>query len=210
MTVTAGQPAPTPSCAELDLAHDVYLAREPRDLFYRVALQLLESAHAGEGEVSPAEALAVLLTVWNVQYYRMRPAEKLSLVADLETLLEHHRSELDTYRHRTVDSLGAAEREGVEGLFESFREVLGPVGAAKALHLLAPGFFALWDQAIRSAYGVASNDPARHADCYSRFMEITRQQAAACGGEAALGRNPVKALDEYNYCRFTLKAEELN
>ena len=27
----------------------------------------------------------------------------------------------------------------------------------------------------------------------------------AVGGAAVLGRNPVKAIDEYNYCRYTLK-----
>lgn len=43
----------------------------------------------------------------------------------------------------------------VKGVFKSFEKVLGPVGATKCLHLLAPRFFPLWDRAIAEAYGLA-------------------------------------------------------
>jgi hypothetical protein len=47
----------------------VYGENEPRDLFYRVAKDLIERAIRGRTEFSLAEALAVLLQTWNARYY---------------------------------------------------------------------------------------------------------------------------------------------
>jgi hypothetical protein len=38
---------------------------------------------------------------------------------------------------------------------------------------------------------------------YFRFMTIIGEQSRTLGGEAAIGRNPLKALDEYNYCKYS-------
>lgn len=198
-----------PPSEQLDVAHRIYLEREPRDLFYRAAVQLIVLTDAGQGDVSLSEALAVLLVVWNTQYYRMRPERRRTLVDDLDVLLERHGDQLAAYRDRAVDSLSDAEQLEIMRLFAEFQAVLGPVGSSKALHLLAPRFFPLWDERIRRGYRVASERPDRHPDRYWQFMLITQRQVAACGGEQTLARNPVKALDEYNYCRFTLRAEEL-
>ena len=75
-------------------------------------------------------------------------------------------------------------------------------GASKALHLLALRFFPLWDGAIAEiAYGLYARDDRD----YWRLLCATAEQVLAVGGEAGLGRNPLKAIDEYNYCRYTLK-----
>ncbi len=48
-----------------------------------------------------------------------------------------------------------------------------------------------------------------NASQYLRFMYITKGQCDALGGyqaiSQAIGRNPLKALDEYNYCKFVLQ-----
>jgi hypothetical protein len=56
---------------------------------------------------------------------------------------------------------------------------LKPVGAAKALGVLHPNFFMLWDDAIAEVYcGTAWR---RHAaESYGRFMVISADQARAC------------------------------
>jgi len=160
--------------------------------------------------VALSEALTVLLAVWNVQYYRMRPESRRTLVDDLDTLLASHGQRLSTYRLRSLDSMSADDESPIKTMFASFRSVLGPVGTAKALHLLAPRFFPIWDATIRHAYRVGSDRADRDPGKYWAFMEIVKEQVDALGGEVALGRNPVKALDEYNFCRFTLNAAELS
>jgi hypothetical protein len=34
-------------------------------------------------------------------------------------------------------------------------------------------------------------------------MEIVKEQVQSFDGEQVIGRNPLKAIDEYNYCRHT-------
>lgn len=79
-----------------------------------------------------------------------------------------------------------------------------PVAAAKALHLLAPAFFPLWDERIAKAYGC--NYSADPVDAYLRFMQITRcvliEHATTLAGMQD-GKSQLKVLGEYNYARFT-------
>jgi hypothetical protein len=95
------------------------------------------------------------------------------------------------------------EQATIGQIFRDFEEVLGPVGAAKCLHLMAPKFFPLWDRAIAGAYGLPLSKRGENFGTYFRFMEVAREQVKILGGEQAIGRNPLKALDEYNYCKHT-------
>jgi hypothetical protein len=107
-------------------------------------------------------------------------------------------------RDRSIESFGPADEQTVREVFDDFRAVLGPVGAVKSLHLLAPRYFPLWDNAIAVAYGVGGGSRGTPADRYLRMFRIAQAQVANLGdGELALSRNPLKAIDEYNYCRFT-------
>ncbi len=87
-------------------------------------------------------------------------------------------------------------------LFNECDAVLGPVGAAKALHLLAPKFFPLWDREIAKWYkcplvGVGSN-----GERYWRFMKIAQEQCIDLKNQ---GENVLKLIDEYNYVTFSRK-----
>jgi hypothetical protein len=64
-------------------------------------------------------------------------------------------------------------------------------------------FFPLWDRAIAEAYGLALRQRGRNAERYCCFMRITKEQCKELGGEQTIGRNPLKAIDEYNYCKYT-------
>ena len=68
---------------------------------------------------------------------------------------------------------------------------------------LAPCFFPLRDNAIALAYGLALQGRGRNADSYWQFMETARDQWASPGGEETFRRNPLRAIDEYNFCKFT-------
>ena len=87
-------------------------------------------------------------------------------------------------------------------LFTAIELVLGPVGAAKALHLLAPHFFPLWDRKIAQSYGISLTTAGENSAEYLEFMAIVLSQVAphvrngTCDGL-------LKRIDEYNYCRFT-------
>jgi hypothetical protein len=194
-----------PTRAELEWARAAFEEIEPHDLFYRAATELVGLALAGQGQLSTAEALAVLLKTWNFNFYRFKKVEfNEQHFADIEALFGHFQVELRAYRERHIDDFrDSRDCDGIVQLFDAFEQRLGAVGAAKALHLLAPSFFPLWDTGIAAAYALPLGSGAAHGESYCTFMLIASQQIEHVGGEAALGRNPLKALDEYNYCRYT-------
>lgn len=189
---------------QLRAAHEAFDENEPRDLFYRAAIELVDLALHGKTSLSVTEALAVLLQTWNMAFYRFHPFTKQH-VCDIEQVFSADHVELGSFRQRSIDTFCEGDVTSVKGIFDHFEGVLGPVGAAKSLHLLAPAFFPLWDRAIAKAYGIALQKAGTNAAAYIRLMMISKRQVESFGGEAALGRNPLKAVDEYNYCKFTKK-----
>ena len=78
-----------------------------------------------------------------------------------------------------------------------------PVSVAKALHLLAPGFFPLWDDKIARGYQCHySVDPDGK---YLQFMDISREMAEelSTGIRVPKGSTMLKVIDEYNYAKYT-------
>jgi hypothetical protein len=184
---------------ELEKAHLVFEDIEPRSIFYRAATDLVDLAIHDKTKLNLAESIAVLLQTWNVSYYRFRPFNK-EHISDIEELLRKHPQIINNIRQRAIEDFSDKDVEVVKSIFRDFERVLGKTGAAKCLHILAPRFFPLWDTKIAVAYKLGKGEEAER---YCRFMEITKDQVVRIGGENAIGRNPLKALDEYNYVKYT-------
>ncbi len=191
-----------PNLNDLEAARAAFEANEPRDLFYRAATELVELALRRATSLTVAEALAVLLQTWNKAYYQYRRFDAQHFQS-IEAVVAENLDALEAFRPRSIDNLSPEDEGPVRTLFSRFERVLGPVGAAKCLHLLAPRFFPLWDRAIAESYALPLSRAGTNAVRYYAFMLITRAQVAALGGEEATGRNPLKAIDEFNYCRIT-------
>jgi len=189
-----------PTCQELEKAREDFEDIEPRSIFYRAAMDLVDLAIHNKTKLNLAEAIAVLLQTWNVSYYRFRPFNKEHL-SDIEDLLRKHPEIINKIRQQANEDFSDKDVEIVKPIFQDFEYVLGKTGAAKCLHLLAPRFFPLWDTKIAIAYKLGKGGEAER---YCRFMDITKGQIIDLGGEKAIGRNPLKALDEYNYWKYTL------
>lgn len=192
-----------PSLSELEEAHRCFLEHEPRDLFYRVAIDLLRLAREGATHITAAEALAGLLLTWNQLFYRFRPASEKVLVEDLDRFLVENETAIESVRDRSIESLSPLDREVTIDLFTALVSSLGPVGTAKTLHLIAPRFFPLWDDKIARAYGLSPRAGEASATRYWEFMNAVRVQCDALGADLVGLDNPLKAIDEFNYCRFT-------
>lgn len=192
---------------DLKLARVAYERDEPRDLFYRVALALMADAEAGRGHFSMVEGLAVLLQSWNLGYYQRgrHPFDQAHYDA-IAGLLKSHQDELARLRERPIESMTDADRPTVERMFDAFFEVLGAVGSAKTLHLLAQRWFPIFDNYILGAFHIYGRD----GQAYWRFMTGVRAQAQMVGGEDKAGPILLKALDELNFCRFTLKLPDFD
>jgi hypothetical protein len=192
----------TPTVQELETARVAFEQNEPRDLFYRAATELVDLAIQQATSLNLAEALAVLLQTWNRAFYQYHKFDAQHF-SDIERVVNKHVQSLAVQRSRSIESFCDQDEAAIGEIFANFEQVLGPVGAAKSLHLLAPRFFPLWDRSIAYAYDLALQQRGRNTKRYLDFMQITKDQSVALGGEKAIGRNPLKALDEYNYCRYT-------
>jgi hypothetical protein len=190
-----------PRLQDLTWARATFEAAEPRDLFYRLAAYLIGEADKQGAAFSKSEALAILLQSWNRSYYqRLKIPFDAAHFAAIERLLDQNAGELASLAARSIESLEPSDETTIRDLYRDFAGVLGQTGASKALHMLAPRFCPLWDGFIAQAYGLYARDDRD----YWRLVCATAEQVRSVGGEVALGRNPIKAIDEYNYCRYTL------
>lgn len=193
---------PGPSIQDIENARKAFEEREPRDLFYRAATELVEFTIRGESELSLTEALSVLLQTWNRPYYQYRKFDSQHFT-EIEQLIFSHKEMLKEFRHKSIEDFTEHNRDLIMEVFVSFETVLGPVGASKCLHLLAPRFFPLWDRAIAHSYRLSLRKRGNNGENYFRFMKIVKEQCGSIVAAGFIDRNPIKALDEYNYCRYT-------
>lgn len=103
------------------------------------------------------------------------------------------------YINVTVSKLAGSERASLKSTKLIMKS---PVAVAKALHLLAPNFFPLWDDRIARKYGCYyKKNPAEK---YFLFCKITRDIADKVTNYDNLPEKPlIKLIDEYNYSKYT-------
>ena len=101
----------------------------------------------------------------------------------------------------------------MKALFKAFLQALriasgksrgrhSPVGVAKALHLLAPRLFPLWDFEIARQYRCDYvKDPA---EAYAEFCVLIRDLGVDLHPKVPPSeKSLVKRIDEYNYAKYT-------
>jgi hypothetical protein len=168
----------------------VYERREDRAYAYRAARCLLE-----HGTGSEADAVRLLLHSWNQRV----GFDKRELDAVLRSTARMRSHVSDQF----LESLADRDRAAAETIFARFAGVLGPVGAAKAIGLLHPTIFVMWDTKIAREY-CGSTWRRNVAATYGRFMSITAMQVRSCdGGRLRFAEQLLKVIDERNYCCLT-------
>lgn len=209
---------PMPTHKNLHKAREEFNKIEPRDFFYWSVTRLVAAVLDTEsrtGKVNElVRVLMMLLTTWNKNFYRFFDARKPGITleqhfTELENAIIKHFKRLMDFRNRHIYKMTKIPDQDIRVIFEDFSVVLGRVGAAKCLHLLAPGFFPLWDAAILKGYGLEKGE-CRHltnAERYIAFINISKCQIINLGKFSPINDNPLKSLDEYNYCRFTKKVD---
>jgi len=200
-------PCALPNRNQIDAARRRFQEVEPRDLFYRVATELVDLSIRKKTKLSVVEALAVLLQTWNKTYYRFRGGFSEHDFTELQRAVDTHWIEIKRFRRRLIESFSPVDEPRVGVLFTAFEQILGPVGAAKCLHLLAPRFFPLWDRAIAEKYRIWLKPGPNNGALYARFIGCVQKQYRMLRDEGVTYPDLLKAIDEYNYVTVTLKRE---
>jgi hypothetical protein len=180
-------------CAEqLRSTHEKYVQTVPNG--YANAIRRVGAALASRNTDELASAVADWLQDLNRQYFRFRPDEVKTLMGRLLPIMQKDMESLVVFRARSIRSLSPSDKGEVLRLFCELRVQCGPVGAGKALHILAPNFFPLWDDKIAAGYGVTKD-----AEGYFQFMNLVKEQVQHLPEGIVAGVSILKILDEYNY-----------
>jgi hypothetical protein len=194
-----------PSREEFLKGCNAYEEHEKRDSMYKVSTFLVSHFWGKFNEM--ADGLGVLLLTWNQAFYRYG----IFNFDNLENCIHNNFYKLETFRKRIITDLQVLDQNDIKSLFNNFLEALrverdgkqkkSPVAVAKALHILAPNFFPLWDKKIAEAHGLRFKNPD---DEYFAFCKISAYLAQEIKDYV---EHPVKPLlrliDEYNYAKFT-------
>lgn len=197
------------SLAKLNAGHRLYARHESRAHVYPRARTGVEEAIAAQDVEALTDAVWPFLRVWNKTVYRFRTELLKSHPLALHNLLRwfwHDRGWIDEFRQTNIEAMSKSERARVVEMFNEFDAGLGPVGAAKVLHVLAPDTFPLWDRSICRGYGVRLVRAGQNGKRYWRFLRlIAREQWLDLRQKGYTGSGLLKRIDERNYVTFTLE-----
>lgn len=176
---------------------------ERRDAMYKVATFLVDCSWGQPSDM--ADAIGVLLLTWNQAWYRYGSFD----FDELERCIALNLPVVQRMRKRTIFTLNSDDESEIASLLTQFLQALvrtnrpgkSAVAAAKALHLLAPGFLPLWDATIARHYGCAyARNPERQ---YVHFCRVMKAMADAVKDYCAPSpKTLLKVIDEYNYARY--------
>ena len=156
---------------------------------------------------STVKGILLLLFAWNSA---ARVTKKLS-PDKLKKAIGKVKSELGSIEAKKItDEMEASDWKKIEKIFDAFRKECGQTGASKALSLLNPGLFVMWDTGIREElrgthiYGIGNGEDGKK---YVRFLKgvqrIIRDNDLV--SRLPKGSNIAKKFDEYNYVRIVKK-----
>ncbi len=154
-----------------------------------------------------AQGIQRLIRAWN-RFYANFDLEELS------RCLNRNMTILTEFNNRNISTLADSDSDTIRNLFNQFLDALkrtldnqrSPVSVAKALSLLAPHLFPLWNFNIAFAYQCFYFDADIAADSYIRFchkMKLLSERVQHCVPNPD-DRSLLKRIDEYNYSKYTM------
>jgi hypothetical protein len=199
-----------PSPEEFRRGYQEFQRREKRDAMYKIASFLVDHFWGKPAEM--ADGLGVLLLTWNQALYRYGSFD----FDKLEKCIADNLYLLGRYRKRSIlDYSASSDDKDITLLFQEFLSALkisggskdgaqSPVATAKALHLLAPNYFPLWDDQIARAYGChySCNPSAKYLAFIGLCKQIAEVLQPAMDSQE-MGKTILKLIDEYNYAKYT-------
>lgn len=193
---------------------------ERRDLYYTVA-----TAHVSDhlnDPVSMANGVALLLLNWNWDFYRFGQSPEPLDFEKLEKCIDKNCAIINSFRSRDLSTLSEKDEQSIKQLFDQFFEATmlvsdkikdrkSSVSVAKALHVLAPTFFPLWDSSIAESYAKASGKKYESkSEEYIYFCkqikyiyEHVKNYEGLKNDNKLSKKNLIKLIDEYNYSKYT-------
>jgi len=223
-------------CSRFEELVELFESEEQRNYYYDKAQEEVEDAFDdSEEEWFRSEdlvygGLMMLLYAWN-----FAAAETKEMEGErIKEILENHHEEIEKVRHISLLEAelgpGSPVYKVVNSVFPELKEHLGQTGTAKALSLLNPGLFVMWDTAIRDAGKQGADirgakyhmhgrgfydgnlsdfdgDRENYLD-YLRYCQQILEDTQKCKFTREKDSPPAKLLDEALYAYYKIENEE--
>jgi len=184
---------------------------EPRAFCYDLATQLIsaakdEAADNWYDHIKTTKAILLLLFTWN---FAARETKKLK-IEDVGNLIRKSRDQLKFLGQFSIESVDDSAWAVIETVFSSFKTLLGQTGASKALSLLNPQLFVMWDTAIRKRLkkelipGIGNGEiPGNYVTFLKGVQRIIKEYRIP--EKLPQGSIIAKKIDEYHYVRIIMQ-----
>jgi len=207
---------------------------EPRDIIYIVARKMI--LENPDSEYHILAGIEVLLLTWNAVYLQRQPEKvRRSLENDVLKAYRNSKNDFDFLKDKKLETVDLKDLDIVDRIkrifkaFSRFRSI-EVTGASKAIHLINPELFMMWDNEIKRNhhrlhpyYRIRSETSD---ECYIEFMKTMQEIARGILQQKTIGEiwqmYPVhlkepqlveifsqaaveslpKMLDECNYIKF--------
>lgn len=184
---------------------------ESRWFCYDLATDLVANARSADPENWHADERAIqgvllLLFTWN---FAARITKKLA-PANIRCLLAKTKDDLRSLDQYSIITADDQAWDRVARVFPEFMVACGQTGASKALSLLNPRLFVMWDSAIRKRLnrqlirGIGNGNKTGEYVTFLRGMQRIIKQHGI-DKKVKEGANVAKKIDEYNYVRIVMK-----
>ena len=187
------------------------------DSFYKVSTEHISKNWNNRREMTIGTG--VILLTWNFPYYRKLYG---SLKFEkLEHCINKNFVGLNSFRGRDISILSENDEQLIRSLFNDFLEASmsqsrkdkgkSPVSVAKALHVLVPTFFPMWDSNIAPAYkqNYYNGKPEEKYISFCKQIKCIYEHIAKYEDVISYASNSnktlIKLIDEYNYSKYTGK-----
>jgi len=181
---------------------------EPRSFCYDLASDLIKEAKLNSSDwythEKTIQGILLLLFCWN---FAAKETKKLT-ISKIQGILESNKRELSDLGRFSLLTFNKSCEELIKKIYQEFRSLFGQTGASKALSLLNPQLFVMWDTKIRNRLRkiIKNIYNGESPESYLKFLYGIRDIAVKFNLQDKLARDAIlaKKIDEFHYVNIVM------
>lgn len=185
-------------------------SNETRGFFYDIATDFISKSKENSRQQwyedkGTIKGILLLLFTWN---FAAKETKKLNF-QNIAKVIQSAKVDLISLEKEKITTFDISAYNSIERVFDKFKPLFGQTGTSKALSLLNPCLFVMWDTAIRKRLkkelipGIENGTLGKH---YVIFLKGIQGIIKDFNLESKLSSsaNIAKKIDEYNYVRIVM------
>lgn len=186
---------------------------EPRAFCYDLASELIKEAKLNSSDwythEKTIQGILLLLFCWN---FAAKETKKLT-ISKVQEVLENNKAELSQLEGFSLLTINKSCEELVKKIYKEFRSLFGQTGASKALSLLNPKLFVMWDTKIRNRLGkiIKNIYNGESPESYLNFLYGIKDIAIKFNLQEKLPHDAIlaKKIDEFHFAKIVMPTSKL-